>query len=112
MKSIAVSKEKFISILKEMEELHTLENTINECSRKCSNDVVSNFGEFPYLTCQDNMIVDLLGLIFKDEDTISWWIYELDFGKLYKEGCMTEVDGTPIDVSTADRLYDFLVNNM
>ena len=108
-----ISKEKFVSILEEMKELHDIEDKINELGRKCSNDSIRDFGFFSYLTCQDETLIDLLCTIFKDSDIISWWIYDLDFGRAYKDGCITEDNGnTIIDLSTADKLYDYLVKNM
>lgn len=108
-----ISKEKFVSILEEMKELHDIEDKINELGRKCSNDSIRDFGFFSYMTCQDETIIDLLCTIFKDSDIISWWIYDLDFGRAYKDGCITEDNGnTIIDLSTADKLYDYLVKNM
>lgn len=44
-----------------------------------------------------------------DGDAVDWWIYELDFGRKYTPGCVVELDGKEIDLSTADKLYDFLI---
>ena len=108
-----ISKEKFVSILEEMKELHDIEDKINDLGRKYSNDSIRDFGFFSYMTCQDETIIDLLCTIFKDSDIISWWIYDLDFGRAYKDGCITEDNGNIIiDLSTADKLYDYLVKNM
>ena len=49
--------------------------------------------------------------MFNDGDIISWWIYDLEYGTEYKDGCITEEDGTIIDVSTAGKLYDYLKEN-
>jgi len=40
-------------------------------------------------------------------DTINWWMYELDFGRQYEEGCLSDKSGN-IDVSTAEKLYEHL----
>jgi hypothetical protein len=42
---------------------------------------------------------------------ISYFIYELDFDEKYKDGCVT-FDGKNIDISTAGKLYDYLVGNL
>lgn len=108
-----ISKEKFVSIINEMKELHEMEDKINNLGRNCSNDSIRDFGFFSYMTCQDDTILDLLCTIFNDHDIISWWIYDLEFGNRYTDGCITEDNGkTIIDLSTAEKLYDYLIKNM
>jgi hypothetical protein len=60
------------------------------------------------------MLQDLLELSFKDNTEHSWieyFIYELDYGRKYTEGCATEADGTNIDLSTPEKLYKFLLKD-
>lgn len=106
-----LSKEKFLSIIEEMKELHDIESTINDLTRKSNNDILRDFGYFNYLTANESIIIDLLCTIFNDSDIISWWICELDFGRDFKEGYFT-VEGVNIDISTPELLYDYLVKNM
>ena len=48
-----------------------------------------------------------------DTDLISWWIYELDYGTKFKIGYLIEADGvTKPDISTAEKLYDYLIVNL
>ena len=44
-----------------------------------------------------------------DGNVLEYFIQELNFGKNYKADCYTEPDGTPIDISTAEKLYDYIV---
>lgn len=39
---------------------------------------------------------------------IEYFIDEIEFGSKYYEGCFTETDGTPIDISDAEKLYGYL----
>lgn len=58
-------------------------------------------------------VIGLLEHIFRDKDEwISYWVYEKDFGLDWEEGCAIEADGTDIDLSTTEKLYDFLISNM
>jgi len=51
-------------------------------------------------------IVKFLEDYFCDgEDYISWWLYE----DVEKEIWENDIEGKPIDVSTLDKLYDFLI---
>lgn len=53
----------------------------------------------------------LLDKIFEDDSEcplIDYWVYELDFGKDWKEGCVTEGDND-IKLETVSDLYDELI---
>lgn len=39
---------------------------------------------------------------------LDYFIFELDFGRLYRDGCIEDADGNPIKMSTADELWDIL----
>lgn len=48
-----------------------------------------------------------------DEGENSWieyFMWELEFGKRYREGCVRQ-DDVPIDISTPDLLWEFLVKS-
>jgi hypothetical protein len=62
-----------------------------------------------------NQLTIILESQFNDEGLHSWidyFIDELDFGQKYKLGCATYKNGENIDISTAEKLYDFLVKEM
>jgi hypothetical protein len=72
------------------------------------NDHVSGYDNH---WLQDSLI-KLLKLTFSDNHRDSWieyFIWELDFGKNYNIGSATRKDGTPINLSDASKLYDFLL---
>ena len=46
-----------------------------------------------------------------DDTMIEYFIYELDFGKKYKEGCYS-VDNENVDISTTEKLYDHLLSEI
>ena len=48
--------------------------------------------------------------MFNDSDLISWWIYELDYGRNFKMGDLID-NGVEIDLSTPEKLYDYLKEN-
>lgn len=59
----------------------------------------------------ETIVVELLKNIFNDKDTISWWLYECNYGRDFSLGDL-EVNGIEINLSTAEKLYDYLVDNM
>ena len=59
-----------------------------------------------------NALNKILKESMKDEyDWIGYFMYELDFGKKYRKGMVKESDGSIIDLSNAERLYEFLIKN-
>lgn len=60
-------------------------------------------------------IINVLTVALKDDSTwIEYWIYELDFGKKYKDGSVTEkINGKQINIplKTTKQLYKVLIDN-
>lgn len=62
-------------------------------------------------------LVDAMSRMFMDDGeggmdgTLSWWLYELDFGRDWKPGLMS-YRGEDVDLHDAGALYDFLVRQM
>jgi len=64
-----------------------------------------------------NAFFELLEFIMEDDktpcwdSTISYFVYDLKFGKEYKEGCVLDKNNKPIDISTVEKLWDYLIKN-
>ncbi len=57
----------------------------------------------------EGIVVKLLEKLMKDGvGNISYFIYELDYGREYQEGFVSDNNGN-IDISTPEKLYDFLM---
>lgn len=63
-------------------------------------------------------LVDLLSDLLQDYSIdkytgnwLEWWLYECDYGREFKLGSANYEDGTEIDLSTPEKLFDFLVSN-
>ena len=55
-------------------------------------------------------VVRILQNVFNDKNAwISYFLYELDWGEKYKDGCITDTDGSFIRLSTIGELYEFLI---
>ena len=94
----------------------------NEFEIKLNDMLTEEYGDCVFFTSDKwiNKVVQLLSAGFDyEEEIISDWIYyfmfELDFGSKWKEGCVTEtktVDGKDVEVdvplSTPEDLYDML----
>lgn len=57
--------------------------------------------------------VQLLKAMFVDKDElIDKFCFEMDYGRSYKPGTVKNEDGTDLDFSSPDKLYDILVNDI
>lgn len=55
-------------------------------------------------------IINILQIIFEDaeDEMISYWVFELDFGRKWTENSVTDSYGHPIKLQTSDDLYNYL----
>ena len=57
----------------------------------------------------ESIVVKLLEKLMQDSfGNSSYFIYKLDYGREYQEGCFSDKNGN-IDISTPEKLYDFLM---
>lgn len=112
MSKIILTKEEFIYYIDELQKLHESSEKLNDALfnyDECSD--FSGFSNFRALS----LVTDLLEKLMddpKDEygySTITYFTDELEYGTKWHEGCFTEADGTPIDISTSEKLYQYLV---
>jgi hypothetical protein len=55
----------------------------------------------------------LLRKLLKDAvENIDYYIYELDYGRKYEPGIITDENGHDIDFSSAEKLYDYLTGEV
>ena len=58
----------------------------------------------------EGIVIKMLEKMMKDKnENISYFIYKLNYGKEYQEGCIYDDEGN-IDISTAEKLYDYLMS--
>ena len=102
-------KEKFCEIIRELEAGESLQNKVASAVRQYNNLVRSDYPEpFGMVICHEFLVIELLEEIMQDEsETILYFCVELDYGKSYTPGCITE-NGEDIDISTPEKLYDYL----
>ena len=106
-----ITKDQFVKSINFIEERVQAEFAINKLFTEEFED--SMF--FPY-SKYETAYVDLLAASMSNDkfnalDDIQYFIYELDNGKRWKPGDVT-VNNKDIDMSTAEKLYDYLVKEL
>lgn len=104
-----ITKERFIQIIKRLENYNKLQEQINSLFDECIDNKESDFCNAGSICIgHESVVVELLENMF-NTDMISYWIYELDYGKEYKYGYVQDGEGNNIDISTVEKLYDYLI---
>lgn len=107
-----LNKEKFVEIIEKLKKTNDFVDEVNDKARKLDDAIISDFFNASSLSIShESIVVELLENMF-DTDIINWWIYELDYGRKYKEGCIQDCNGKNIDLSTVEKLYDYLVKEL
>jgi hypothetical protein len=107
---LIITKEIFIEILLNIQNQSNHDDKCNEAFKIILPDTFGGYYNNSFL---HSSLLYLLKIAFNDNHKDSWidyFIYELDFGSKYKNGCVTNKDGSNIDLSTSEKLYDFLIN--
>lgn len=105
-----ITKKEFIEIINKLKEVNDFVNETNNKAKKLNEAIISDFFNASSLSIShENIVVKLLENIFDDKDIMSWWLYELDYGREFKKGYLQDESGLDVDVSTAGKLYDYLI---
>lgn len=107
-----ISQKEFVEIIDKLRKVNDFVNKTNDEARKLDDAIESDFFNAMSLSIShESIVVRLLERMFNDKDLISWWIYERNYGR--EEGTVVwEEDGKEIDLSTAEKLYDYLKKNI
>lgn len=102
MSNVPISKKQFVDIINDAMKKEDFLTELHSLYRK--------YGFEPYTLPYGDAINLLQEVAFPGTEDIDYFCYELDFGRSYVDGCVTDSDGNPIDLSTAEKLYDYLVS--
>jgi len=108
-----ISKEKFVKIINRLKETDDLQTQINKLFRNSTDNILNDFCNAGSICIMhEDLVVDLLNDMFGNNYTLSWWLYEIDYGRKYKKGDIQDEKGKNIDLSTVEKLYDNLIKEM
>lgn len=108
-----ITKKKFVDIINRLKKVNDFVNEINTKARDVADSITTDFTNAYSLSISfETDLVYVLENMF-NTDLISWWLYELDYGERFIIGDLIEADGvTKPDISTAEKLYDYLTINL
>jgi len=106
-----ITKEEFVDILNRLRESSDLVDKVDALFRKSRENVECDFCNGAGLQIShEPIVVNLLQKIMGDKgEDISYFIYELDYGRDYELGYVTDDNGI-VDMGTPEALYELLTN--
>lgn len=104
-----LTKQEFVDVINRLREANVLVDKVEELFRNSRDNLECDFyNGASLLISHEGIVVKLLEKLMQDSGgDISYFIYELDYGKDYQEGCLSDENGN-IDISTPEKLYEFL----
>ena len=107
-----ISKEKFVEIIDRLRDYNDLQDKINDLFKENIDNKEADFMNAGSICIgHETIVVELLENMFSDRNTIGWWLYECNYGRDFSIGDL-EVDGVEVDLSTAEKLYDYLIKSL
>lgn len=104
-----ISKKEFVEIIERLKNYNDLQDKIDDLFKSNIDNKEMDFMNAGSICIgHESVVVELLENMF-NTDMISYWIYELDYGKEYKDGYVQDGKGNNIDISTLEKLYDYLI---
>lgn len=105
-----LTKQEFVDILNRLREATELVDKVEELFRDSRENLECDFCNGAGLQIShEGIVVKLLEKLMQDSaGNISYFIYELDYGKEYREDCVSDKNGNN-DISTPEKLYDYLM---
>lgn len=117
-----LSKEEFVEIINEMKVLNDLNLTIDGLVREAKDKIKHTNLEYTNasVSAGDVLTIKVLEKMFSHNgitpEDISYFIYELDYGRNYTSGCVTykneNGEEINVDLSCAEKLYDTLIEGL
>ncbi len=106
-----LSKKEFVEIINRLRDSSDLVDQVDELFSNSRENVECDFcnGASLQISHESTVILLLQKLLRDTGDDISYFIYELDYGRKYEPGMITDVDGHDIDFSSPERVYDYLM---
>lgn len=101
-----MDKTTFKKLMNEFISLRKDEDNVRDAMKKFDPDF-GNFSLGRYETLFLKTMEEAMDDVYQN---ISYWIYELDFGKKTKKNSITDKNGKGIPIKTLDNLYN-LINN-
>ena len=107
---VPLTKQEFVDILNRLRKATELVDEVEKLFRNSKDNLECDFCNGAGLQIShEGIVVKLLEKLMRDSvGNVSYFIYELDYGREYQESCVSDKNSN-IDISTPEKLYDYLM---
>lgn len=110
MRASPITFEQFSKILAAISDMNELQDGLLDCINKY-NKKQNEYGDL-YIPSLEDQVVELLKVMFNDKDDwISYWIYELEFGRKADKYTVADENGNNIPLKTIEDLWNLLLED-
>lgn len=107
-----ISKDEFLKIIDRLKKYDECQNRIQDLFNDIIDNIENDFCNAGSICIgHESVVVKLLEAMF-ETDLISWWIYEMDYGDRIESTSLIDENEVAIDVTTPEKLYDYLVQEL
>lgn len=107
-----ITEQEFVRIIDDLIEAQDIKYKIRKIYREARDNArydYMNAGSL--MIAHEDNVVFLLEKVFGlgRDNTLQYWLYECDYGRKFKVGWIKEEDGNEPDLTTASKLYYYLL---
>lgn len=103
-----MTKEKFIETINYIHTLYIESEKFNDMMREIDSEFGGGFIHNKTINFLENLLIELMN----DKcNEISYFLWELDFGSKYEDGCITGPNGEIIKLATPEDLYNLILED-
>ena len=100
-----MSKELFVKVINFMKELHIESEKYNNLMQEVDPEFGGGYIHTKTISFLEELLKELSNDVFNE---IGYFLWELDFGSKYEDGCITGPEGEIIKLSSPEELYDLI----
>ena len=106
-----ITKKEFVNIMNRLRDYNDLQDKIQDLFKENIDNQEMDFMNAGSICIgHETVVVHLLENMFNDKDTITWRLYEGNYGRA--DGNVIWEDEKEIHLNTPEKLYDYLIKNM
>lgn len=108
-----LSREKFVEVIDGLRDREDAARELNKFlrSRREFSEAADFFSGEALVSSNTQTVIDVLGAMFGDDETIGYFCFEIDYGRNWQPGMVLE-GGRDIPMRDAGELYDYLVSRL
>lgn len=107
-----ISKNEFLKIIDRLERYDECRNRIQDLFNDLIDNIEHDFYNAGSICIgHESVVVKLLETMF-ETDLISWWLYEMEYGRKIESDSLINENNVAIDVTTPEKLYDYLIQEL